>query len=100
MGVRPKRSRAFNSILPRKAKDAAWPAPATALDVFVKCDQMKMRVGDVVARLVVYRCDETGFTICERLREALDKGNPLFGCRFARQGDDEPFGNATTALRG
>lgn len=100
MGVGPKRSSAFNSILPCKAKDAARPAPATALDVFVECDQMKMGVGDVVARLVVNRRYVPGYTICQCFGVGPDKGNALICAGLARQGDDEPFDDAATALRG
>ena len=84
MGIGPKRGRAFNSVFPRKTKDTARPAPATAFDVLVERDHMKMGVGDVVARLVVNRCYEPGFTVCQCLGVGSDKGNALFGCRLAR----------------
>jgi hypothetical protein len=77
MGIGPEGSRAFNSVLPRKAKDTSRPAPAAAFDVFVKCDHVKMRVGDVVTRLVVNCCDEPGFTVGQCFGIGSDKGNAL-----------------------
>jgi hypothetical protein len=99
MGSGPEGSRAFNSVLPRKAKDTARPAPATALDVLVECYQVKMRVCDVVARLVVNRRNESGFTVCQRFRIGPNKGNPLVCGGLARKGNDEPFSYPTTSLR-